>query len=44
MRQAEALMSDPDPAKAEKAIRRYGTLSDRLAVLGGYAALEGAKL
>src|SRR3984957_13527749 len=38
MRQAEALMSDPDPAKADKAIRRYGTLSDRLAVLGGYAA------
>ena len=38
MRQAEALMSDPDPAKAEKAIRRYGSLSDRLAVLGGYAA------
>ena len=38
MRQAEALMSDPDPAKADKAIRRYGSLSDRLAVLGGYAA------
>src|ERR1700722_12749171 len=38
MRRAEALMSDPDPVKAEKAIRRYGSLSDRLAVLGGYAA------
>src|ERR1700748_2574759 len=38
MRKAEALMSDPDPAKAERAIRRYGNLSDRLAVLGGYAA------
>ena len=38
MRKAEALMSDPDPAKAERAIRRYGSLSDRLAVLGGYAA------
>src|SRR6185312_6431880 len=38
MRRAESLMSHPDPAKAEKAIRRYGTLSDRLAVLGGYAA------
>src|ERR1700760_4914711 len=38
MRRAESLMSDPDPAKAEKGIRRYGTLSDRLAVLGGYAA------
>jgi ATPase subunit of ABC transporter with duplicated ATPase domains len=38
MRKAETLMSDPDPAKAERAIRRYGNLSDRLAVLGGYAA------
>src|SRR5690348_4039363 len=38
MRRAESLMSDPDPAKAEKAIRRYSNLSDRLAVLGGYAA------
>src|ERR1700739_4478027 len=38
MRKAEARMSHPDPAKAEKGIRRYGTLSDRLAVLGGYAA------
>src|SRR6266567_8292709 len=38
MRRAETLMSDPDPARAEKAIRRYGALSDRLAVLGGYAA------
>jgi ATPase subunit of ABC transporter with duplicated ATPase domains len=38
MRKAEAQMSDPDQQVAEKAIRRYGTLSDRLAVLGGYAA------
>jgi len=38
MRKAEAQMSDPDPEVAEKAIRRYGNLSDRLAVLGGYAA------
>jgi ATPase subunit of ABC transporter with duplicated ATPase domains len=38
MRQAEARMSDPDPQTAEKAIRRYGNLSDRLTVLGGYAA------
>ena len=38
MRKAEAQMSDPDPGVAEKAIRRYGNLSDRLAVLGGYAA------
>jgi ATPase subunit of ABC transporter with duplicated ATPase domains len=38
MRKAEAQMSNPDPDVAEKAIRRYGNLSDRLAVLGGYAA------
>jgi ATPase subunit of ABC transporter with duplicated ATPase domains len=38
MRKAEAQMSDPDQQVAEKAIRRYGNLSDRLAVLGGYAA------
>ena len=38
MRKAEAQMSDPDPGVAERAIKRYGTLSDRLAVLGGYAA------
>ena len=38
MRKAEAQMSDPNPNVAEKAIKRYGTLSDRLAVLGGYAA------
>src|ERR1700744_3449300 len=41
MRKAEALMSDPDPATAEKAIRRYGNLSDRLALLRGYAADAG---
>jgi ATPase subunit of ABC transporter with duplicated ATPase domains len=35
---AEHQMSDPDPNIAERAIRRYGNLSDRLAVLGGYAA------
>ena len=38
MRKAEAQMSDSDPGTADKAIRRYGHLSDRLAVLGGYAA------
>jgi ATPase subunit of ABC transporter with duplicated ATPase domains len=38
MRKAEAQMSDPDPRVADKAIKRYGSLSDRLAVLGGYAA------
>src|SRR5262249_18268668 len=38
MRRAEAQMSDADPGTAEKAIRRYGSLSDRLAVPGGSAA------
>jgi ATPase subunit of ABC transporter with duplicated ATPase domains len=38
MRAAEAQMSDDDPDVADRAIRRYGNLSDRLAVLGGYAA------
>jgi ATPase subunit of ABC transporter with duplicated ATPase domains len=38
MRKAEAQMSDPDAGIAERAIKRYGTLSDRLSVLGGYAA------
>ena len=38
IRKVEAQMSDPDPSVAEKAIRRYGNLSDRLSVLGGYAA------
>jgi ATPase subunit of ABC transporter with duplicated ATPase domains len=38
MRQAEERMSADDPDVAERAIRRYGNLSDRLAVLGGYAA------
>src|SRR5262249_36227301 len=45
MRGAEAQMSHPAPTAAEKAIRRYGNLSDRLAVLGGYAAeAEAASL
>ncbi|HEX6450827.1 MAG TPA: ABC-F family ATP-binding cassette domain-containing protein [Trebonia sp.] len=45
MRKAEAQMSHDDPAIADKAIRRYGNLSDRLAVLGGYAAeAEAASL
>ena len=38
MRAAEAQMSDQNSGNAERAIRRYGSLSDRLAVLGGYAA------
>src|ERR1700739_3182988 len=29
MRRAEAQMSDPDPGTVQKAIRRYGNLSDR---------------
>jgi len=45
MRKAEAQMSHADSAVADKAIRRYGNLSDRLAVLGGYAAeAEAASL
>jgi len=45
MRKAEAQMSDPHPGTAERAIRRYSNLSDRLAVLGGYAAeAEAASL
>jgi ATPase subunit of ABC transporter with duplicated ATPase domains len=39
LRQAEAQMSnESNKAKAEAAIKRYGNLTDRLAVLGGYAA------
>ena len=38
LRTAEAGMADPDSAAAADAIRRYGTLEERLAVLGGYAA------
>src|ERR1039457_5620932 len=38
LRVAEAGMADPAPAAAADAIRRYGKLEERLAVLGGYAA------
>jgi ATPase subunit of ABC transporter with duplicated ATPase domains len=38
LRRAESQMSADDPVIAERAIRKYGSLSDRLAVLGGYAA------
>src|ERR1700677_5054861 len=38
LRTAEAGMADPDSAAAADAIRRYGKLEERLAVLGGYAA------
>jgi ATPase subunit of ABC transporter with duplicated ATPase domains len=38
LRAAEAAMSAPDSAAADAAIRTYGRLEERLAVLGGYAA------
>jgi ATPase subunit of ABC transporter with duplicated ATPase domains len=38
LRNAETQMAQASGAKADAAIRRYGALSDRLAVLGGYAA------
>src|SRR4249919_1443020 len=38
LRAAEAEMSGADSAAAANAIRRYGRLEERLAVLGGYAA------
>jgi ATPase subunit of ABC transporter with duplicated ATPase domains len=38
LRNAETQMAEASGAKADAAIRRYGALSDRLAVLGGYAA------
>ena len=45
LRDAEAGMADPDPARRDAAVRRYGQLEERLAVLGGYAAeAEAASL
>jgi ATPase subunit of ABC transporter with duplicated ATPase domains len=38
LRAAEAQMANPDPGTSAAAIRRYGRLEERLAVLGGYAA------
>jgi ATPase subunit of ABC transporter with duplicated ATPase domains len=38
LRAAEVQMAHPDPGAAAAAIRRYGRLEERLAVLGGYAA------
>ncbi|MBT1017835.1 ATP-binding cassette domain-containing protein [Canibacter sp. lx-72] len=35
---ASEKMSDPNPAVAAKAMKRFGNLSDRLHALGGYAA------
>jgi len=38
LREAEVQMSDPNRNRADAAIRRYGRLEERMAVLGGYAA------
>jgi ATPase subunit of ABC transporter with duplicated ATPase domains len=38
LREAELGMTDADPALRDAAVRRYGHLEERLAVLGGYAA------
>src|SRR5215510_10256329 len=38
MRTAEQQMADPDPARRDAAVRRYGNAEDRLHGLGGYAA------
>jgi ATPase subunit of ABC transporter with duplicated ATPase domains len=42
MRQAEVAMADTDPDRRDAAVRRYGHLEERLAVLGGYAAQSEA--
>jgi ATPase subunit of ABC transporter with duplicated ATPase domains len=45
LREAEADMADSDPARRDAAVRRYGSLEERLTVLGGYAAeAEAASL
>jgi ATPase subunit of ABC transporter with duplicated ATPase domains len=45
LRQAELDMADADAARRDAAVRRYGHLEERLAVLGGYAAeAEAASL
>jgi ATPase subunit of ABC transporter with duplicated ATPase domains len=45
LREAETGMADSDPARRDAAVRRYGHLEERLAVLGGYAAeAEAASL
>jgi ATPase subunit of ABC transporter with duplicated ATPase domains len=45
MRQAEEQMAATDPGPRDAAVRRYGQLEERLAVLGGYAAqAEAASL
>jgi ATPase subunit of ABC transporter with duplicated ATPase domains len=45
LRQAELDMADADSARRDAAVRKYGHLEERLAVLGGYAAeAEAASL
>jgi ATPase subunit of ABC transporter with duplicated ATPase domains len=38
IREAETQMADPNPARRDAAVHRYGHLEERLTVLGGYAA------
>jgi ATPase subunit of ABC transporter with duplicated ATPase domains len=38
LREAELGMADADPSRRDAAVRRYGHLEERLAVMGGYAA------
>jgi len=38
MRAAEQQMADPDPARRDAAVRRYGNAEERLLGLGGYGA------
>jgi ATPase subunit of ABC transporter with duplicated ATPase domains len=38
LREAELQMADPNPARRDAGVRRYGHLEERLTVLGGYAA------
>jgi ATPase subunit of ABC transporter with duplicated ATPase domains len=38
MRRAEIEMASSDPPRRDAAVRRYGHLEERLAILGGYAA------
>ncbi|MCI2958609.1 ATP-binding cassette domain-containing protein [Agromyces atrinae] len=38
MREASVAMASDDPKVAEKAMKRYGNLTDRFTALGGYAA------
>src|SRR5271166_3981664 len=38
LREAELQMADPNPARRDAGVRRYGHLEERLGVLGGYAA------